>query len=147
MQDADGHVQSVAAYAVREQATLPSTTIKALIQLLQHLGESAYEEAVDLITIRQELRSLVPTFDSSVLQHFVKSRFTTASVICFIDKDCFCVGASEHFQSIPLQQRQLNKFRVQWHVRDGLSLPILDTCVFRHWKSLVLSAAHTRDRK
>lgn len=137
------NVRSEAADALGRQATLPSTAIEALIQMLQHSGESAYTELVDLISSRQEIRSLVPAFSPSVLQHFVKHWFSTASVICFIEKGCFCVGASEHFQRILMDQHQLERFEVQWQkARDDVGLPSLMPVFSTSVVSRTLSSAH-----
>ena len=126
LQDPDQYVRSGAADALGQQATLPSTVIEALVQLLQDLGGSAYINAVDLITSRQEIRSLIPAFSPLVLRHFVRNWFSTSSIICFIEKSCFCVGDSEQFQRILIEEHQLERLKVQWQkARDDVRLPSL----------------------
>ncbi|KAK7883374.1 hypothetical protein LTR67_011298 [Exophiala xenobiotica] len=124
LRDPEGRVRSRAEISLGRQTTLSSTAVEALIQLLQDLGTSATEEALHLITSRQEIRSLAPAFSSSVFQAFIKHWFSTGSVICFIEKDCFCVSASEQVQKISVEQHQLEQFRVQWlKARDDIGLP------------------------
>jgi hypothetical protein len=120
----DKDVRYRAANALGRQATLPNTAVKALVQQLQQSGNSATEEAVDLITSRQEIRTWIPTFSSSVLQHFIKHWFRTASMICFFEKGCFCIIASEQIQRISSEPYQLKRFEIQWQkARDYVGLP------------------------
>ncbi|KAK5263126.1 hypothetical protein LTR96_011449 [Exophiala xenobiotica] len=124
LQHPDEDVRSEAANALGRQAILPDMAIEALVQLLLQSGNSATEEAVNLITSRQEIRAWVPVFGSTVLQHLIKRWFRTASTICFFEKGCFCVIASEQIQRISLEPYQLECFRIQWQkARDDVGLP------------------------